>query len=307
MVVMSLPAAILRRAALSHGLVRRSDLVAAGLSASAIDRLVARGALDRLYPGVYRIGGAPRTWVQHLLATCWATAGVASHRAAARLWGVELATAAPLEVAVARARSPRPAGVVVHRSSDLEPGRTSRRDRVPVTDPLRMLADLGAVADAHQVAQALDSCLVSRLVTVEGAKAELARVSVRGRRGAGVLRDVLADWPLAGQRPESVLEVRFARLCRRAGLPRPTYQHEVVVGGRRRRIDFCYPSRLVAIEVDGLASRVDPLVFRDERTRQNELMLAGWSVVRFTWFDVVHRPQHVVSTLSAVLGARIPA
>jgi very-short-patch-repair endonuclease len=307
MVVMSLPAAILRRAALSHGLVRRTELVAAGLSASAIDRLVVSGTLERIHPGVFRVGGAPRTWVQRLLATCWATGGVASHRAAARLWGVELATAAPLEVMVARERSPRPGGVIVHRSSDIQPDRTSRRDRVPITDPLRMLADLGAVVGAHDVAQALDCCLVSRLVTVEGAKAELTRVSARGRRGAGVLRAVLEDWPLAGERPESVLEARFARLCRRAGLPRPTFQHEVVVGGRRRRIDFAYPSRAIAVEVDGLASRVDPRVFRDERARQNDLVLAGWSVVRFTWFDVVHRPQHVASTLRAVLGARIPA
>jgi very-short-patch-repair endonuclease len=303
MVVMPLPAPVLRRAALSHGLSRRGDLLGAGLSASAVDRLLAAGLLQRLHVGVYRVAGTPSSWEQRQLAACWATGGVASHRAAARLWGIDLGSTPPVEVTVARERSPRSPGVAIHRSADLDARRTSHRAGIPVTDPLRMLVDLGAIVGADAVARALDACLVERLVTLDGVKAELGRLSARGRGGTGVLRAVLADWPLADARPESVLEVRFARLCRRAGLPRLVYQHEILVGGRRRRVDFADPHRRIAVEVDGLASRIDRAVFRHERTRQNDLVLAGWRVVRFTWFDVLYCPDRVAATLAEVLGA----
>ncbi len=52
--------------------------------------IVGTGELDRLYPGVYRIAGVPWSWEAQLLTYCWAQQphGYASHRSAARLWGV---------------------------------------------------------------------------------------------------------------------------------------------------------------------------------------------------------------------------
>ncbi|OWY60874.1 hypothetical protein B7486_66825 [cyanobacterium TDX16] len=59
---------------------------------------------------------------------------------------------------------------------------------------------------------------------------------------------------------------------------------------------------MVAVEVDGFASRIDRSRFQDDRTRQNALVQAGWTVIRFTWEDVVKRPQLVVTTIRRVLG-----
>lgn len=82
----------------------------------------------------------------------------------------------------------------------------------------------------------------------------------------------------------------------------PVFQHEVVVGGCRRRLDAAWLPQMVAVEVDGFASRVSVDRFQDDRTRQNALVRAGWTVLRFTWADVTRRPEATATTLATVLN-----
>ncbi|MDQ3153549.1 MAG: endonuclease domain-containing protein [Actinomycetota bacterium] len=63
---------------------------------------------------------------------------------------------------------------------------------------------------------------------------------------------------------------------------------------------------MLAIEVDGWAWHSGADRFQRDRTRQNQLHLAGWTVLRFTWHDVAHRPDHCVDVILAAL-ARIGA
>lgn len=39
--------------------------------------------------------------------------------------------------------------------------------------------------------------------------------------------------------------------------------------------------------------------------KQNALTLAGWTVVRFTWTDLVERPEYVGRTILALLAREI--
>jgi hypothetical protein len=41
--------------------------------------------------------------------------------------------------------------------------------------------------------------------------------------------------------------------------------------------------------------------FAQDRVRQNALVLAGWTVLRFTWHDLMSRPQAVVAEIRAAL------
>jgi len=43
--------------------------------------------------------------------------------------------------------------------------------------------------------------------------------------------------------------------------------------------------------------------FRQERRRQNELVLAGWAILRFTWDDLTHRPDSVLTKIQGALEA----
>jgi very-short-patch-repair endonuclease len=55
------------------------------------------------------------------------------------------------------------------------------------------------------------------------------------------------------------------------------------------------------IEVDGRAHHTTPDRFERDRERQNALVAAGWTVLRFTWRDLTTRPSAVVATVRRML------
>ena len=62
----------------------------------------------------------------------------------------------------------------------------------------------------------------------------------------------------------------------------------------------------MAIEVDGYEHHSSPEAFQRDRTRQNRLVALGWTVLRFTWDDVVKRPAMVAQTIRDAVN-RLPA
>jgi hypothetical protein len=79
-----------RLASSSHGVVTRPQLLAAGLTARQIERRLDRGALLRVYPGVYRVGHHAPSLEARYLAAVWACGrgAVLSGRAAGHLLGI---------------------------------------------------------------------------------------------------------------------------------------------------------------------------------------------------------------------------
>ena len=201
-----------RFGAVQHGIVTRRQLTASGLTDGQIDHLTRAGRLIAVFEGIYRLSGAPITWDQQMLAARFATGGAGSHRASAMLWGVDLGPVPPFELMVVRARAPRPPGVVVHRSTSLTARDISLRRGIAVTNPLRMLCDLGAVVSHEQVELALDSLTSRKVVTIAGVGAYRERLSGKGRRGVGVLGDVLDNRALGDKRADGLLEPAMARL-----------------------------------------------------------------------------------------------
>lgn len=299
--------ALVRLAAAQHGLVTRAEAMNAGLTRIGIRERLGSGRLRALHPGVYVVGGAPDTWHQRMLGACLAAGGlaVASHRSAARLW-VLLGEDDLVELSVLRPKGPRPAGALWHRSRDLVPTHTTVREGVPVTNPMRTLVDLGAVVRPWVVEDALDRGLSSRLVRMPAVEWLLHDVARPGRRGCGVLRKVLDERALGAAAPDGLLEPRMARLLRGHGLPPAVFQHVIPATGAR--VDFAYPDGCLAIEVDGYETHGSPRAMTADRERQNRLVLAGWTVIRFTWTQVVRQPAKVAADVRSALGAsgRVP-
>lgn len=285
-----------RRAAAQHGLITWQQLGDAGVASSTIAGWVRAGRLVQVQPRVYRVTGAPVTWHQQVLAAVLAAGpgAAASHRTAAVLWA--MLEDGTIEIVVPRGRTPRLRGVIVHQTRDLIP--VARRFGIPVTSPMRTIVDLGAVVPAAVVELALDAAEVARLCAVAAVEWELARIARPGRRGAGPLRQVLDRRALLGTPPDGMLEPRFARLCKAAGLPPAAFQFRV----GRYEIDFAYPDLLLAIEVDGYGPHASRRAFQKDRDRQNDLVARGWTVLRFTWADVVKRPDHVARLVREAIG-----
>lgn len=287
-----------------HGLIERRQALAAGTTDATLSRRLAEGRLERLLPTVYRVAGAPPSREQRLLAACLAAGDEAavSHRAAACSWGLVSGHANVVEIVTPRARWPRLSGVTVHRSYDLRADHITIRNGVPITKPLRTLVDLGQVLPAPAISDALERGLISRLFGVAAADAVLDDLGRKGRTGVGVLRSILDARALGRGIPDGLLEPRMARLMRRHGLPQPAFQHVVRANGRFvARVDFAYPGRRIAIEVDGHEVHGTPEAMAADLERQNRLVLEGWTVLRFTWRQVVHQPDRVATAIAAVL------
>jgi very-short-patch-repair endonuclease len=292
-------------AATQHAVVGRDQALALGMSGPTLSRRLADGRLERLLPRVYVVAGSPPSWHQRLMGACLAAGpgAASSHRAAGRLWGL-LQGEQPLEVTVPHRRAPRLKHVAVHRSTDLTPEQTTRRRRIPVTNPVRTMVDLGHVLGPAEVEEALDRGLVAGLFTTVTVEALLGQLARCGRSGCGVLRRVLDDRALGDRRPDGLLEGRMARLLEDAQLPPAVFQHVVRTpdGVFVARVDFAYPNIRLAIEVDGWESHGTRRAFQADRDRQNELVALGWTVLRFTWHDVVRRPSVVATHLARFLA-----
>ncbi|MFP5220313.1 MAG: endonuclease domain-containing protein [Actinomycetes bacterium] len=221
-----------------------------------------------------------------------------SHELAARAHGVEL-----VDDPVRRLTVPR------NRSRLVVPGWQVRRaplgpddaevlaDGLRFTTLLRTLHDLCRVLAHASAVASVDSALRAGLLKLD----ELTLSTVRGR-GASALRLVgEAVDPAAG----SVLESLLRTLLREAGLLPPLTQYVVTnaTGEFVARVDFCWPAARLIVEADGFAHHSSREAFRSDRRRQNQLERLGWRVLRFSWEDVVERPEAVVALVRECLAA----
>lgn len=86
------------------------------------------------------------------------------------------------------------------------------------------------------------------------------------------------------------------------GIPAPELQYEILdgLGAFIARADLAWPERKVLVEFDGDVHRERDVFVRDLR-RQNRLVAAGWTVLRFTSADVLGRPDEVLAEIRRAL------
>jgi hypothetical protein len=191
----------------------------------------------------------------------------------------------------------------VHRPSDLVLGaaRTRLLKGIPTTDPLRTLVDFAATANREELTTAIDRALARRLTAVPRIDDELRRLGRQGRPGIRALRSNLRTRGLIGAPHPSVLESRMMRLLVRFHLPVPKV--EVIVGPEGEyRLDFSYPDRKKAIEVDGYAYHSSPEQLQRDNARRNSLEVEGWQFLVYTWLDVTREGRRIAGEIRAFYG-----
>lgn len=282
-----------------HGLLVRSDLLTVGFSPHRWRQAVVAGSLVEVMPGVAVAPTRPVTDEVMLAAAVYSVGerAVLSHRSAARLWGVEGLSGHPIDVTRSDPRrkvgSLQRHGVVVHRPTDRMDLRPVTVHDLPVTNPVRTLLDLGAVAP-HMVDRALTYFRVKRLVTIGQVHQALADHSRQGRVGLGALRQALAEQQLDERPADSALEEAMARLAIRFGLPALAFQHRLA----GYRVDFWIVGTCLYIECDGWAYHgLKRDQFEFDRRRSAELTAAGFVGIRFTWRQVRRQPAQVAALI----------
>jgi len=176
------------------------------------------------------------------------------------------------------------------------------RDGIRVVNPLVTVLDLGAVVTPVEVGDVIIRGRQKKLFNLRDVVATIDRYARPGRTGIAGARKAL-DLIMIGERPaESVLEFRFHVGPGSQGLPPYSYQFEVRLGRKRYFIDFAYPEVMLAIEVDGYEKRASKESLTYDNNRANQLVLAGWTLLRFSWDRVVNEPAAVVAEILLKLG-----
>ncbi|MEO6988241.1 MAG: DUF559 domain-containing protein [Aquihabitans sp.] len=88
---------------------------------------------------------------------------------------------------------------------------------------------------------------------------------------------------------DSGFERRALRLIKNSPLPRPVTQHQVRDGSFVCYLDLAWTAQRVAVECDSIEHHMSVAAFRWDRERRRRLNRLGWTVLEFTYKDVVER------------------
>lgn len=268
------------------GLGTRGMLVAL-TSRAAVDRALAAGDVVALSRGRYAlpmVGAATREAHRRC--------GTVSHLSAAMLHGWEVASPPPLpHVTVPRKRNPARLDGVVPHWADLAQqevdGLVTSEERT-VSDCLRSLPFAEALAVA-------DSALR------HGFGAERLRRVAEAARGPGARRArVVADeaTPLAANPFESVLRATALAVDGLSLRPQVEIWQPEFLG----RVDLADGDLRLVVEGDSYAWHGGRTAFANDCRRYNQLVVHGWSVLRFSWEEVMRHPTSVAAVLEAAVA-----
>lgn len=279
------------------GVVTHAQALACGIAAQTVQRRVRSGAWLRLLPGVYLVGGHPETdTVRVRAATMWLGKTAAVSGAAAAWWHRMLPDLAEeIELTVPRAHAPRPRpGIRLRRRTLANADLVGIRDVWLTAKPLTALETAAAVPDGSVF---LDRAL-QRHVRFEPVYRAYCRNL--GARGSARIGELLVG---AADRADSAAERLLVKILRAAGLQGWVHDHPF----GPYLVDFAFPAARLAVEVDGWAWHMDVERFRADRHKGNALTRAGWDLLRFTWHDLVNRPEYVIGEIRAALAAAVRA
>lgn len=121
---------------------------------------------------------------------------------------------------------------------------------------------------------------------------DLARVTWRGERARRLAKE-------AGRASDSGLETRFVIGMRRAGIG---VRQQVWILGRP--VDALIGERLV-VQIDGYAFHSDARQRREDIAHDRALRLAGYTVFRFEYHQLVHHWPTVLAEVRRALAQRL--
>lgn len=280
-----------RLASRQHAVVGLTQLLDVGFSRSFIDRRVRAGELVRISRGILHVAAAPFTWHSRVMAAVLGTGGVASHRTAAVLHGLDGFRPGMPELVIPRGRTCTMRDVRIHEVRDFDLREETIRAGIPVCGVGPTVFQLCGLFGYERAGAAIDDAVRQRLLTWDDAYATLVLHARRGRKGSALFRALLdARW---GDRvPDSRWNRQAADVLVDAGLPRPELEYEVLDGrgALLARVDLAWPRVKLAVELQSMRFHFGEAAFERDAIRRNLLIAAGWTVLEYTWCFFVERP-----------------
>jgi very-short-patch-repair endonuclease len=275
--------------------VTRAQLLAAGVSPSALGRALRAGKLHRVHRGVYA-AVAPELLTEegHLLAALLAAGdgAVLSHGTAAWRWRIIPAPPSMIELALPRDHA-EIQGLKLFVSRNLRPGDTSVNGRFPTTSVPRTLLDLATRYERGALLRALAEAEFQHDLR----PADVERTLRRGHPGSANLRAALKEHAPGHGEMKSRLERRFRNLLISHGIELPERNQEVGPW----TVDCLWRERRVVVELDG-RQHERPHQADSDDDRDLWLRRHGYVVRRYGKRQIEQRPDEVIADLLEALG-----
>lgn len=282
-----------------HGLLYRPDIVPTLTSRSSWARAIRSGVISLEYPNVARLASSTRTTHQRIKAAhlaCGRDSLIAGPTAA---WLHGVSVPEPDEIHVLtynRLKNALRHGLVLHRPVQLALISHEFHDDVPATTPARTLFDVAAWTPRF-LHRTFEHYLVTGDLTVRSTWRSLFEIARQGRPGITRVRNMLNEWSLDTEQPESVLEARMLSLCFVAGFP--PFEFQAKIGPYR--VDFLWREQMAIVECDGFAYHGSTRdAFESDRARDAYLQSLGFTVWRFSFRQITSQQSEVRERLRSV-------
>ncbi|WP_432881839.1 DUF559 domain-containing protein [Kribbella sp. CA-245084] len=272
------------------GWATRAELIRA-TSRRTVVAALERGEIVRIALGIYALPGLPADEVAVL-----AYDGVLSHLSAAQALGLPLLLRPEKpHVIVPTKRHPRPGPPAVLHWADTTSG--ERRNRI--TSLLRTVVDCSRILPFSEALAVADAALATGRLSQDELLA--ATGAMRGHGCPNARRTAAAANGLSDSFLESILRA----LLISAGIGGFEPQVLVTHGPFRARVDLGHRTARLALEAEGFEFHGSRRDFAADCHRYDELVAAGWLVLRFTYEQVIGDPAWVVATVKAALARRL--
>jgi len=297
-----MPAEILKRALATDPTPRTYAGLREVASRAMIDAAVARGEVTRLLPNQYCLAEYDESWAMRAHAAVhWAGPGAAvTGLPALAVRGVAPAPIDFVQVAVPAWRHRTGPTWLRVRSLTMPYATSTWSPRTEVTMPdLALVLGYGAVASRYR-SKLLYGSLRANLVSPTELR-ELAESLTR----VPAKRELIARLKRIEAGAESFLEERaMSEILRGAVFADIIFQHRVRVRGERARIDAFHPATLTAIEFDSAEHHGEPENRQSDVNRDALLASIDIETLRFTYLDVMTRPQWCRELILEVIATR---
>ncbi|NEA36035.1 DUF559 domain-containing protein [Streptomyces sp. SID13031] len=257
------------------------------VSGRSIRNALLAGQIRRTAKGVYAVPKAPAA-----LAAARSYGGIVSYLSAAQHWGIKVLkepVRPHITLPPGRARRVTQEKCVLHWAD------APAMDDVTV--PVRTVLDCIRALPLAEALAVADSALHLEIVDQDELSEAAARLRGPHRRR---IQRVVA---LADGRAESVLESALRAILIEAGIG--GFEPQVVVrdGSFSARLDLGHRAAMIGLEADGFEHHNSRSQLVKDCHRGVNLAIRGWTILRFSWEDVMYDRDWVIASITAMTGA----
>ncbi len=286
-------------AARSGGFITTSELRGLGVPTATTTRWCRAGLLTRWHRGVYKTGSDSFGFESavHLAHKLMTDDQAVGGRSALVLWDLPGASRGRVQVVGPVGRTSTSPHIKTTQYRDLRAADITRLNGLPVTTALRSVIDAPRFCKTGTIGAQLTDGVARGLFSYDEAAHRVAELSCPGKAGLAKLRAVLTTRIESEDVSLNSYERAAAQLFHNAGLPKPEAQYQVHCDGRTYYVDFAWPEQRLFVECDSMLAHSTPEQLQSDLRRQNDLLGLGWGLLRFTYWDIIDRPDGVVAAL----------